>query len=154
LGWYINDELTYKDIPLAKLHYDWISRLDPNHPIWAVVTKIKSKKRALLFNGTYDIIGGDSYPVRNKNSDLGSVSKETKSAINQISNSSPVCTVIQAFNQKNYGKKIGHTPSPIELRNMIWQAINNGSNGIFLYSMYDMMGRKKGNWVGNSDRPF
>lgn len=144
LAWYMADEPSSKLMPRLKNHYRWVKELDPNHPAYIVSNHAWQVQKYIL---AADVIGMDWYKYA-KGVKISRVTSASNALRLPSGHLPPVWMVIQAFNYKNYKPSIDFspTPSPAELRNMIWQAIDNGSNGILLYSLYDIR--------RNPDRPF
>lgn len=137
LAWYLNDELPLSYMDRFKAHYQWIIEDDPAHPAFSVLMRPHQINRYLH---TADVLGSDPYPLPHKPIELAG--QWTQQTVSQTLNARPVWQVVQAFNWQNYQSvnqhQTGQTPTQAQLRNMIWQCLTNGANGILLYSLYDM----------------
>ncbi len=137
LCWYINDELPPSFIPQAAAHHRWVVQDDPDHPTWTVLQRPHQVGR---YTDTFDVIGTDPYPLPGKPIRL--VTEWTDRTIGEVKNARPLWQVIQAFDWHNYPgtqDRPGGTPTIPQLRNMVWQAVAAGANGIVLYSMFDLV---------------
>ncbi len=137
LAWYLNDELPLSYMDRFKAHYQWVVEDDPAHPAMTILMRPHQIDRYLH---TADVLGTDPYPLPHK--PIALAGQWTKQTVMQTRNTRPVWQVVQAFNWQNYRTQTEHahgrTPTQAELRNMIWQCLTNGANGILLYSLYDM----------------
>lgn len=131
LGWYVNDEAPIMEIPERTHLYSIFCRLDPNHPTWAVLDRTYDLRE---FIPTYDVLGMDPYPVSKKPvSHVTTFMRETQKA---IFGDRPLWNVPQAFNWGWYRKRDAATerfPTEQEFRNMCWQHIALGANGLISY---------------------
>lgn len=118
-----------------------MAELDINHPTFGVADK------AFDVYGIYtkmaDIIGVDPYPVTGKTDDAGNptydISKAGR-AVRQMKESfpnRPVYYVLQGFHYASRGDL--RSPNYAELRNMAWQAICEGAEGLDCYGYPDMV---------------
>jgi hypothetical protein len=137
LAWYLNDELPLSYMGRFEAHYKWIVEDDPAHPALSILMRPHQIDRYLH---TADVLGSDPYPLPHK--PIALVKQWTEQTVAQTYNSRSVWQVVQAFNWQNYRTQTEHqtgkTPTKAQLRNMIWQCLTNGANGILLYSLYDM----------------
>lgn len=137
LGWYTNDEMTPQYIKQATAHHRWIVEDDPNHPTWTLLQRPHQVDQYLE---SFDIIGTDPYPLPAK--PIRMVGEWTDRTADEVEHARPMWQVVQAFNWHNYPgtqDRPGGTPTIPQLRNMIWQTIASGGNGVVLYSLYDMI---------------
>ena len=134
LGWYVNDEAPTMEIPERTHLYSIFYRLDPNHPTWAVLDRTYDLRE---FTPTYDVLGVDPYPVAQKPlTHITTFMKETQKAIFE---DRPLWNVPQAFNWGWYRKHhaaIERFPTEQEFRNMCWQHIALGANGLISYCFH------------------
>eukprot|EP00039_Didymoeca_costata_P016279 m.287837 g.287837 ORF g.287837 m.287837 type:complete len:666 (+) comp16368_c0_seq9:42-2039(+) len=133
LMWYTNDELNLEWLPQLLQHQSLIQTLDWNHPTWSVLyeaTELTS------YINTFDTVGTDPYPIPTQ--PLSMVRTYANDTYSLTYGTKAIFEVIQAHNLKNYGHETGRTPTQAEARNMVWQAINHGANGIFFYSYFDI----------------
>jgi len=130
LAWYMNDELSCFDA--LREHRDFIARVDPDHPAYSVQYQIEDMRD---YMGTFDVIGTDPYPVPGK--PIGMVTEWTEKT-RRATFGAPMWQVTQIFDPNGYGKKLeeSRAPTEAEMRNMNWQAIAAGANGIFLWAHF------------------
>ena len=84
----------------------------------------------------HDVLGIDPYPVpRHK---ISRVLEETRITAKRTFGFSPMWHVPQAFDWTSVGVKNARHPTEDELRNMTWQAIAGGGNGIVYYAYYKL----------------
>ncbi|MAX27409.1 MAG: hypothetical protein CMJ19_23170 [Phycisphaeraceae bacterium] len=137
LAWYLNDELPLSYMDRFKAHYQWVLEDDPAHPALTVLMRPHQIDRYLH---TADVLGSDPYPLPHKPIEL--VKQWTQKTVELTYHTRSVWQVVQAFNWQNYRTQTEHqtgkTPTEAQLRNMVWQCLTNGANGILLYSLYDI----------------
>ncbi len=138
LGWYMNDEISagaYGDRILN--HYNTIKANDVTRPVYVVDCHPTQES---LYQNMTDAFGSDSYPVKGFADDnIGEVGIWNRTAKQGLPNKL-IWTVVQIHNLDNYFKNTNgsqRTPNQIELRNMTWQSICEGSTGIIYYSWFD-----------------
>ena len=138
LAWYLADEL---DVSLAENLRErnlQVRAADPDHPTYIV---LENKDRPADFAEGCDIIGMDPYPIGNDASvaaarkRLPTVSLYAEAALRQTCGFRPMWQVPQTFDWTWYrpwaARQAGaHMPTLDEMRNMNWQAIASGANGL------------------------
>ncbi len=130
LGWYINDEIPFSRMGDVRRRYALIRERDPNHP---VVTVNFHVDMITPFLSASDVIGTDPYPY--PKDQLSMVRDWTLKTRRGVFGMRPVLMAPQAFDWKDYSKVHGEGFPPYrELRNMAWQAIAAGANGLVFYS--------------------
>ncbi len=135
LAWYINDELPISYIPILSKMYELVKELDPNHPQFQVLYQIPDLK--LYYNCT-DIMGVDPYPIPSQ--PITMVSDWTSSAVKAMFNAKPVWVVPQIFDWSVYDpERASREPTFEEKKNMFYQALINGANGLIAYSYFDLL---------------
>jgi len=135
LAWYSGDELEIHELGRLTRHRALLESLDPNHPVWTVQCQIDHYAEYL---GTYDVGGTDPYPIDMPGSEknIGLVRNWTRRTLASTFGTKPVWMAIQFFNPVFYGSgkdKNLRAPTEQELRNMCWQAIAEGANGIIIF---------------------
>ena len=125
LGWYVNDEAPTSEIPARKALYDHVRQRDPEHPAWCVLDRTHDLRE---FQLTYDVLGLDPYPVGRH--PLEHVTKMLRKAKVETFGARPMWNVPQAFDWGSWGGSRSCFPSYVQLRNIAWQHIANGANGL------------------------
>ena len=138
LAWYLNDELPLSMLDRLTARRDLLEKLDPGHPGWVVLYQYTQIRDYLP---TFDVIGTDPYPIPTK--PAATATHWTRLTRDGTLGCKPLWQVPQAFNWAAYKKtpeeKAKHrAPTEAELRSMCWQCIANGSNGLVLYSFFDL----------------
>ena len=143
LAWYTNDERGNSYVPQLERRYRLIGELDPNHPVYAVLYQLPIVR---YYMDTCDIIGTDPYPVGNPYSagnaeHIEICSEWADASVEGSYRMRPVWQVPQVFDWGVYHKDKAdksRMPSSAELKNMFWQAIACGANGLVGYSYFDV----------------
>ena len=132
LAWYICDEIPVEFHDRLNDHYSLIKTLDPEHPAFVCICVPEASK---IFLDSADVIGSDPYPVRDK-SDVWIAGESAETLRNGMAGLLPMWQVPQAFSWRwEYPNRTYlHFPTFAEMRNMVWQQIAVGANGILLYS--------------------
>jgi hypothetical protein len=141
LAWYVNDEAPTIEIPERTHLYSLFRRLDPNHPTWAVLDRLNDLRE---FIPTFDVLGMDPYPVAQK--PLTRVTDFIRETQKAVFNDRPLWNVPQTFNWAWYRKHHANKerfPTEQEMRNMNWQHIALGANGLISYCYHDLWRRVK-----------
>ncbi len=114
-----------------------LSEADPDHPVTGIADKAFSQYGA--YSNMVDVLGIDPYPVSGTadNSDLSVVGKHIRSIKENFPNR-PVFYVLQCFNWSDYGKTSDRSPNYAELKNMAYQALCEGADGIECYGYLAM----------------
>ena len=141
----------YKDSPLLDSYYlfdeiepdfygdeiAWnqviLSAADPDHPTTGVADR--RFDRYGVYNKMVDIVGIDPYPVSGTadESDISAVGKKMRSIKENFPNR-PVYIVLQGFNWGSYNAVSDRSPNYAELRNMAYQALCEGAEGVDCFS--------------------
>lgn len=139
LAWYLNDELplTLRDeLATARCLAE---ELDPDHPTWVVIWQHEQVRDYLP---TFDVVGTDPYPLfRNP---IGMVTEWTRDTREGLMGLKPMWQVPQVFDKWAYEVNrrtpgICGAPSEAEVRNMAWQCLVGGANGLVFYSFFDLV---------------
>lgn len=130
LGWIIIDEPINNGIPLEELveAYKLVRSMDSVHPTFIVEASTVFYEQT---GKVTDILGIDPYPL--PQSTITSVGNQTMAAKKAVG-TKPVWTILQAYRKRAYDDFV---PSITELRNMAYQTILEGAQGIGYYSFED-----------------
>lgn len=149
LAWYSCDESELSLVPRLRARQKLLERLDPDHPTWAVLYQAD---RIRKYMGTFDVIGTDPYPI----TDLGQYPKATdgirragdwtrQTVEGVFGGDRPVWQVPQAFDwaiiRGTEAERLAapsRMPTEDEIRNMTWQCLANGANGIIYYCLAEL----------------
>jgi len=141
-GYYIFDE---PDPYLVGEEIRWnnqiLTELDADHPTFGVADKELDAYG--IYTKMTDIIGVDPYPVTGKTDGEGNPTYDISKAgdaVAQIKKSfpnRPVYYVMQGFHYSSRGDL--RSPSYTELKNMAWQAICEGAEGLDWYAYPEMI---------------
>ena len=133
LAWYVNDEGDVKGMPRYVKRYEVLTENDPGHPAYGVFYQYADTREYMF---AHDVLGIDPYPVpRHK---ISRVIDETRIVAKRTFGFTPTWHVPQAFDWSSVGVKNARPPTEDELRNMTWQAIAGGANGIVYYAYYKL----------------
>ena len=136
LAWYVNDEAPTTEIPERTHLYSLFRRQDPEHPTWAVLDRLHDLRE---FIPTYDVLGMDPYPVAQK--PLTHITEFMRGTQKAIFNDRPLWNVPQTFNWAWYRKNAvdkERFPTEREMKNMNWQHIALGANGLISYCYHGL----------------
>ena len=146
LGWYHNDEIGLQHIGEMTARYEQIKRLDPDHPAWSMLYQFTQTRD---FLPSFDVTGTDPYPdgVTEEVRWSGQTRMTTQQRLDTFGRR-PIWQAVLCYGNV-YGRMAwGRNPddpklrpATEEVRNMAWQALTAGANGIFFYSFFDL---KKG----------
>ena len=135
LAWYNNDELGLDWINRLTAHLDLFERLDPNHPTWVAHYMVEDIRSHLP---SFDVIGSDPYPICQTGDPLISqVMEHTRITRKGVFGARAMWQISQAFDWGAYrvkDKDKTRPPTFDEMRNMAWQFIAEGANGLIFYS--------------------
>jgi hypothetical protein len=133
LAWYINDELDLEAVSVVNDMYKQLIEIDPNHPIYQVNDKVDILD---YYDGTYDVIGSDPYPVPQKSKSLYKVTSMTNKTV-KSAGTKPVWQVLQLHNLSFHSKQIENRPPSFqEMKNMSHQAIIGGAKGLMFFAYH------------------
>jgi hypothetical protein len=136
LAWYLNDEAPLSQLDRLILHRQWVEDLDPNHPTWSVLYQIDEIGGYL---DTCHAIGTDPYPIPDKPASMAG--EWTRKTVDAMHGARPVWMVPQVFNWGAYREEKAEQyrqPTIEEVRNMTWQCIAEGANGLIFYSWFNL----------------
>ena len=153
-GYYLHEE---NDPFLTGDELRWSNEIfaaeDIDHPTLGVADKFFDKYGTYV--GLSDIIGIDPYPVHGKDSDDLSVIGKNVRMIKKNFPNRPVYLVLQGFCYSKRGDERG--PNETELKNMAWQAICEGAEGLDWYSYSSMIqdtNETKEQWIAKLNAVF
>ena len=150
LLWYLNDERPVSMVKQVTARHDVVRSLDGNHPTW---TMCDHPEKVKSFLGSYEIIGADSYPIGNALPGypypLENVLKYARMARKGSYGLYPLWHVPQAFSWGWFRKgRTDHIdmryPAREEIRQMTWQYLAAGANGIIYYAFNALRDNFKG----------
>lgn len=141
LAWYVVDESPLSKLPQLRQRRELVARLDPEHPTWGCFYQYD---QILDYLPTCDVIGTDPYPIGQSPIDL--VSTSTRAAAEGTRGCRALWQVPQMFDWAAYRKDDpkARPPTFAEMRNMGWQCLANGANGLIWYSFFDVKAEPRG----------
>ena len=154
LAWAIGDECELFMVSRLRERRKLLERLDPDHPTWIVLCQPPTIRE---YMGGFDIIGTDPYPI----ADIGQYPK-VMDGIRRVSDwtrmtrrevydgSRPMWQVPQCFDwaiiRRNEAERLAantRPPTEEEIRNMTWQCMVEGANGISYYAFQVLKSMEK-----------
>ena len=144
LAWYVNDEADIGKATRLSARRNLLERLDPDHPTWGVIYQVEDARGYVR---TADVHGSDPYPVPG---DIGKCLSDSVAMNSGSMGTRAVWQVPQIFDWCMYHKPSRpdeRAPTEDEMRNMSWQAIAGGANGLVYYSYHCL-------WAMRSKDPF
>lgn len=141
LAWYVVDESPLSKLPQLRQRRELVARLDPDHPTWGCFYQFD---QILDYLPSCDVIGTDPYPIGQSPIDL--VMDSTRAAADGTRGCRALWQVPQMFDWAAYRKDDpkARPPTFAELRNMGWQCLANGANGLIWYSFFDVKSEPRG----------
>ena len=143
LAWYNNDELGLDWLPRLAKHRDLFERLDPNHPTWVAHYMVEDIRGHLP---SFDVIGSDPYPIcQTGDPPISQVMEHTRITRRGVFGARAMWQIPQAFDWGAYrvkDKDKTRPPTFEEMRNMAWQFMAEGANGLIFYA-YDSWEKMK-----------
>ena len=141
LAWYVVDESPLSKLPQLRQRRELVARLDPEHPTWGCFYQYD---QVLDYLPSCDVIGTDPYPIGQSPIDL--VSTSTREAAEGTRGCRALWQVPQMFDWAAYRKDDpkARPPTFAEMRNMGWQCLANGANGLIWYSFFDVKAEPRG----------
>ena len=138
LAWYINDELGLDWLKRLAARRDLCERLDPDHPTWVAHYMVEDIRSHLP---AFDVIGSDPYPIcQTGDPPISQVMEHTRITRKCVFGARAMWQIPQAFDWGAYrvkDKDKTRPPTFDEMRNMAWQFIAEGANGLIFYSYSD-----------------
>ena len=138
LAWYINDELGLDWLKRLAARRDLCERLDPDHPTWVAHYMVEDIRSHLP---AFDVIGSDPYPIcQTGDPPISQVMEHTRITRKGVFGARAMWQIPQAFDWGAYrvkDKDKTRPPTFDEMRNMAWQFIAEGANGLIFYSYSD-----------------
>lgn len=158
LAWYICDEMEVSMVERLRRRRQLVAELDPDHPTWNVLYQASILRQYL---GTYDVVGTDPYPI----ADLGQY-PTAKDGIRRVTDwtrktvsgtfggARPIWMVPQCFDwaciRPTEAERLAapsRMPTAEEVRNMTWQCLVGGAQGIVYYAYHEL-------WRMSARMPF
>ncbi len=131
LAWYMSDEAGPDRVGELQKNYDLITSIDPDHPCFAITNQPVS---AYEYVKAADVIGVDPYPVPTNPITLVSdwIAGATLTG-------KPIWSAVQIHNKGDYqpGSNM-RGPTEQEMRAMAFLSVASGSNGLMMYSYYNL----------------
>ena len=147
-AWYLVDEAPLEFVPNVAAVNAFLREADPDHPTYTVTDKPYDVHSLLP---CFDAIGMDPYPIGNSGvrSDIASCSEWAWGAKRDTFGLRPMWHVPQYFSWSWYrlneaNPEMLRMPTLAELKNMTWQGIAGGANGICGYAFHSMRKNLKG----------
>ena len=138
LAWYINDVLGLDWLKRLAARRDLCERLDPDHPTWVAHYMVEDIRSHLP---AFDVIGSDPYPIcQTGDPPISQVMEHTRITRKCVFGARAMWQIPQAFDWGAYrvkDKDKTRPPTFDEMRNMAWQFIAEGANGLIFYSYSD-----------------
>ena len=135
LAWYVNDEKGIDHLKELTMRQRTVQENDSDHPTWMCVYQY-GQIRDLM--PTFDCMGVDPYPI--PSNDIGMVYDWASTAHGGAMGMRPLWQVPQAFDWASFRKDgKGRMPTCEEMKNMTWQGIAGGANGLIYYSYTYLM---------------
>lgn len=139
LAWYLNDEKPISERDNLTLACLAVARHDPNHPSFSVVSRYDQTRSYLP---TSDVLGSDAYPLY-----VNPIAQVTECAVavrQGLMGLKPMWQVVQVHDKAAYAENpkepgASHPPTFSDMRNMTWQALAGGANGLVFYSYFDLI---------------
>ena len=141
LAWYINDEAGPEMAERLVARRRLLSEIDPDHPTYACENQIEHLRD---FAGTFDIVGTDPYPIahpHNLKKPISMVGDWTRRTVEAFNGDVPVWEVLQIFDWGAYltnSVSVTRAPTEREIRNMAWQSIAAGANGLLPFAYHSL----------------
>ena len=143
LAWYNNDELGLDWLKRLTAHRDLFERLDGDHPTWVAHYMVEDIRSHLP---SFDVIGSDPYPIcQTGDPPISQVMEHTRITRRGVFGARAMWQIPQAFDWGAYrvkDKDKTRPPTFDEMRNMAWQFIAEGANGLVFYA-YDSWEKMK-----------
>ena len=135
LGYYTCDELPNQMVPELTERRQMLNRIDPEHPVWLVVSIGYNTESLKVYGSAMDVGGIDPYPIKGDHSSLTSMEKSLETAAEA---GLPIWIVPQMFNPRRYlppstppGSR--RFPTADEFRSMILLSAGYEARGYIFY---------------------
>ena len=140
LAWYLNDERPISERDALARARTFAELHDPDHPGWIAIYQYYEVRSYLP---TFDVVGTDPYPLyRNP---IGMVTKWTRATRDGLMGLKPMWQIPQVFDKGAYASNRKNFPDACrpptydDMRNMAWQCLAGGANGLVFYSFFDLV---------------
>ena len=140
LAWYLYDELPVSMLPRMDRRRRLMAEIDPEHPTFGCVCQIDEMREYLP---TFDVVGSDPYPIGREHIKVHPISMAgdwTRRTREGTFGARAMWQIPQMFDWDWYSK--GGTPTfPTydEFRNMSYQCVAEGANGLIYYQFTRLM---------------
>jgi hypothetical protein len=149
LAWYSCDESEPSAVPSLRERQRLLEELDPHHPTWTVLYQAPIIRR---YMGAFDVIGTDPYPVTdlgqypNRKDGMRRVTDWTRQTYDGVFyGNRPMWQVPQCFDwaiiRKTEAERLSapsRAPTYDEVKNMAWQCLVGGANGLVFYAYHEL----------------
>lgn len=133
LAWYLFDESPITEIGRLAKRRDFMWEADPDHPCWAAMNV---PELTAWYLDAFDVAGSDPYPI--SRDPISMVSEWTRLTREGTKGQRAIWMIPQIFDYRNWGRKDCRIPTRDEIRNMTWQCIAEGANGIVYFKYGDL----------------
>ena len=139
LCYYVNDEVGVAKMPDLVHRYEQIKALDPAHPAWIVIYQFEQMREYLP---STDALGTDPYPTANW--EFGKCHRWVRTQCEQCFDARAQWQAVQVMDHGAYmladraKAAKTHVLTEDEMRNMTWQILVAGADGVFFYSFFDL----------------
>ena len=134
LAWYLYDELPTSMLPRMDRRRRLMAEIDPEHPTFGCVCQIDEMKDYLP---TFDVVGSDPYPIGREHIKAHPISMAgdwTRRTREGTFGARAMWQIPQMFDWAWYSKGgIPKFPTRDEFRNMSYQCVAEGANGLVYY---------------------
>lgn len=139
LAWYTNDETGPEMVDRMSKRFKLLERIDPDHPTYICVYQVDQLRE---YVGSFDIVGTDNYPIgQTGNPPISRVADTARSTRNAFLGKKPFWQVPQIFDWGGYFKERApktRAPTEDEMKNMAWQCVAEGANGVIAYAYHSL----------------
>ena len=149
LAWYLADELPLSMLPRMARRKKLMERLDPDHPTMCCVCQVDEMRD---FLPAFDVVGSDPYPIGReqiKAHPISMAADRTRRTRHATFGARAMWQIPQMFDWDWYCKA-GNPKFPTfeEFRNMSYQCIAEGANGLVYYHFSRFLGQR-GDFAAN-----
>jgi len=139
LAWYLNDEKPVSERDNLTAACQAVARHDPNHPSYSVISRYDQTRSYLP---TSDVLGSDVYPLYTQ--PIAQVTECMTAVRRGLMGLKPMWHVVQVHDKAAYAENpkapgVSRPPTFVDMRNMAWQALAGGANGLIFYSYFDLI---------------
>ena len=139
LAWYLFDEPELTEVTKFAKRRKFMETADPHHPCWGA---LNVPQVTAWYLDIFDVAGADPYPINRD--PISKVTEWTEWVQSGTKGKRASWMIPQIFDFRNYGRKSARLPTREEIRNMTWQCIAGGANGIVYFKYGDLLKNKHG----------